>query len=164
MKMTQKRKKHAPSNDQFMNQHFEELQYKFSAEGKEITHDYSPHSEGKISDHISFLIHPLLENENFGGSDFANIVIGFACVAWNASLLKIAERKKTIDNLLDLLAPATNNATSRVLIQNWIDDFIARKLKHFPNDRRHITSYKADVINDRLQLSVASVDTEGQQA
>lgn len=158
--MTRKRKKRAPSEDQFVNQHFEELQRKSAAEGKEIARDYSPHPEGKISDRITFLMQPILEKEGSGGSDFAKTVIGFACMAWNASLLKINERHKMIDDLLNALAVAANDPLGRILIQDMINDLIARKLKYFPNDRRFITSYKAAVINDRLQLSVASVDAD----
>jgi len=158
--MTRKRKKRAPSEDQFVNQHFEELQRKSAAEGKEIARDYSPHPEGKISDRITFLMQPILEKEGSGGSDFAKTVIGFACMAWNASLLKINERHKMIDDLLNTLAVAANDPLGRILIQDMINDLIARKLKYFPNDRRFITSYKAAVINDRLQLSVASVDAD----
>ena len=161
--MTRKRKKRMSSEDQFMNQHFEELQHKYTAEGKEVTRDYSPHSEGKISDRISFLIQPVLEKEGSDKSDFAKTVIGFACTAWNASLLKITERQKTIDDLLNTLTPIANDPKGKILIHALIDDFVARKLKHFPNDRRYITGYKAAVINDRLQISVASVDLEDQQ-
>jgi len=158
--MARKRKKHAPSEDQFTNQHFEELQRKFTAEGKEITRDYNSHPEGKLSDRITFLTRPILEKEDSGRSDFAKTVIGFACMAWNASLLKMAERQKMIDGFLNLLTPIANDPKGKVLIQDLINELIARKLKYFPNDRRYITSYKAAVINDRLQLSVASIDTD----
>ncbi len=158
--MARKRKKHTPSENQFVNQHFEELQRKFANEGSKITRDYSPHPEGKVSDRISFLIQPILEKEGSGGSDYAKTVIGFACLAWNASLLTITERRKSIDDLLNSLGAVANDPLGKVLIQDMIDDLIVRKLKHFPNDRRFITSYKAAVINNRLQLSVASVDLD----
>jgi hypothetical protein len=158
--MARKRKKHMLSEDQFVNQHFEELQRRSATEGEKITRDYSPHPEGKISDRISFLIQPILEKEGSSRSDYAKTVIGFACMAWNASLLTITERQKTIDDLFNALVSIANDPMGRVLIQNLIHDLIARKLKHFPNDRRFITSYKAAVINGRLQLSVASVDMD----
>lgn len=158
--MTRKRKKHTPSEDPFVNQHFDELKRKSAVKGEEIIRDFSPHPEGKISNRISFLMQPILEKEGSGGNDFAKTVIGFACMAWNASLLKISERHKMIDDLLNLIAVAANDPLGRILIQDTINDLIARKLKYFPNDRRYITSYKAAVINGSLQLSIASVDTE----
>jgi len=75
-------------------------------------------------------------------------------------LLTITERRKSIDDLLNSLGAVANDPLGKVLIQDMIDDLIVRKLKHFPNDRRFITSYKAAVINNRLQLSVASVDLD----
>jgi len=160
MTMTRKRKKHASSVDQLTDRHFEELQRKSAAEGEEITRDYSPHPEGKISDRIVFLAQPILDKEGSGESNFTKTVIGFACIAWNASLLKISERQKLIDDLLNSIDLAADDLVGRVLIQNMIDDLIARKLKHFPNDRRFITSHKAAVINGSIQLSVASFDTD----
>ena len=160
--MTRKRKNQMLSEDPFLNQHFNEMQRKSAAEGKEIIRDYSPHPEGKISDRIAFLMQPVLEKENSNGNDFAKTIIGFTCMAWNASLLKTSERQKSIDDLLNMLNPIANDLMGRVLIQDLINDLIMRKIKYFPNDRRFITSYKAALINGRLQISIASVEMDEQ--
>ena len=155
--MTRKRKKHTSVHQQLDN-HFEEVKREFAADGIDINRDHSSHREGKISDRISFLVGPLLEDTDT--SNFKSNIVAIACAAWNVSLLKMSERQPTIDKFIGVLVPIANNVEARAMFQKTFDDFIQRKLSHFPNDKRYITSYKVIPTNSGFQLSIASVDTE----
>lgn len=157
--MTRTRNK-LPSIPQQLDDHFDDVKRKFSTDGTNLIRDNRAHSEGKISDRISFLVDPLLQGTDAG--EPASTVIGIACMAWNAILLKTPPRQAMIDEFISKIAPSADDLEFRVMTQDMIDEFMARKLKHFPNDKRFITSYKVIPNCSGFQLSIASVDPENQ--
>ena len=160
--MTRKRKKHTPLEKEVEN-HFEEVERYFGADGTKLVRDHRVHREGKISDRIAFLVDPLLRDLDASTSDFASSIVAIACTAWNASLVNIFKRQKMVDDFLNALAPFANAMENRVVVQNLIEDFTQRKLEHFPGDKRFITSYKVVPNSSGFQLSVVSIDMENQQ-
>jgi hypothetical protein len=158
MKMARKRKRHASIKQQ-VEDHFTDAKRQFAADGVNLMRDNHVRPEDKISDRIAYLVDPLLRDLDAGAGGFAEAIVGIACTAWNASLVKSPKRERMINEFLNALAPV---ASGDVAVQGLIEDFLTHKIEKFPNDRRFITSYKVIPNKDGFQLTIVSVDLENQ--
>ena len=131
-------------------------------DSKELIRDHRAHREGKISDRISFLVSPLLQDLDASEINIASSIVAIACTAWHISLQKTTERQSMNDKFMGELALAENQVEDKAMIQEMLDEFLQRKLKYFPNDKRFITGFKVIPNSSGFQLSIASVYTENQ--
>jgi hypothetical protein len=109
----------------------------------------------KLSDAIRKLIKPYAAEANTYDSYYS--LVGFASVAWNASLVEEPTRSEVLDDFIKKSLKRGAPREARDGIREFIVGLLQRKLKLFPKDTRFIASFELEDQGDDFYLSVASV-------
>lgn len=80
-------------------------------------------------------------------------MLGLAVLAWNIALQPEEERQPTIENILQRL---DRDPEYQAFARGFLEEMIARKLKHFAGYTRRIIELHVRDLGDRYHLSVAS--------
>lgn len=111
----------------------------------------NPEGEISISDAISQLIEPYkVDAPNYKSF---HTLVGFACVAWNASLLPIEEQDQMLEKMLTEV-PSKNENRAETL--RFLKELMKRKRRLFPNVSRAIVEYKVTDLGNDFHIAVAS--------
>lgn len=109
----------------------------------------------KMSEVILEFAQPVLERAETDEQWKKGLCI--AIVAWNAALLKEAEREEMIDAFLSGLSPAVQKTVDGdEALKTILLALIARKAEYFPDENRFIVSYEVSGAEPNLHLAVAS--------
>jgi hypothetical protein len=112
-----------------------------------------PPDKKKMSGVILEFVEPLLENirRDF---ELTEKVIAFGILAWNASLLSKKERKATLRELKSLF-PLEHEDDHKIIEDNF-KMLLARKKKHFSENKRAIVDFQLYKLGKKLKLDVVS--------
>jgi len=111
---------------------------------------------GETLERVSELIEELAEPwlEFIEDDDQGKGIIELAMIAWNIALLPEDEIEDNIAWFIDEMQ--VEDPADCVLIEMMLVGLIERKLMLFPDVRRYIVDYEMVVVDDTLQLVVAS--------
>lgn len=133
----------------------ESLKRDLQAEGYKIE-GVQVWEKNKLSVAIGRLIQPFEHEAD--SYDSYHTLVGFACAAWNASLVKETERSAMVDEFIRSVLKRGAPREVRDDFRAIILELIERKLKLFPKDTRFIANYELeDLGKGDYHLTIASV-------
>ncbi len=155
--MPRRRKKH-PSSHDFFEESLEKIRRDLESKGIEFKSGRSPRYESKISEHIVFLITPLMQTLRIDDIKMVSILVSMACIAWNISLSESPRREEMIEIALNALSTSLREPEMRKAIKDLFETWVQIKLAYFPDDRRIIASYKVIPAKEGFHIAVAALE------
>ncbi|MCX6060589.1 MAG: hypothetical protein NTW69_20920 [Chloroflexi bacterium] len=140
-----KRKKKAVSSM------LEALADKVISKGRVDKFLFNPKGEISMSDAISQIIKPYV-NDAPDYNSF-NILVTFACLAWNTSILPEEQRNEAIGKMVDVIP---GKMEDRIETLALLAELMERKRKLFPNITRVIMEYKVTDTGNDFHIAIAS--------
>ena len=134
-------------------ENFEQRFQKSSIGGKFSGIVKNPKGEVKMSEVLELFVEPYLKE--IRGYEQQQLFFQIAVIAWNLAIMPEEQRQPMIGDLLRQ-GMKGENPLARKDMRELIDELIARKLEHFPDNRRYIVDFQLDDAGDQFHLSVAS--------
>lgn len=123
----------------------------FTSEHENVELRLNPKGEISMSDAISKLIEPYIDDAP-DYSSFRNLV-SFACIAWNAANLPAKEQDGLINKMLGV---ARGRAGDRLQLLGLLTELIDRKKRMLPNVSRMIVDFKVTEQGDDFHIAIAA--------
>lgn len=140
--------KHDPALDRFAQE--------FKAEHKNTEQRIHPSGEISMSDAISLLVKPYLED--FPDLASFEVLVSFACLAWNMTNLPAKERQAQLNEMIATAPDLESRVESLALVM----DLMEKKEMLFPDVKRMIVKYKVTEQGKDFHISIAStLDKKG---
>ncbi|MFZ1039925.1 MAG: hypothetical protein WCA79_18055 [Anaerolineales bacterium] len=128
-----------------------DLADKVTAEGTTDKFLFNPKGEISMSDAISQLIEPYIDDApNY--NSFNNLV-ALACIAWNTSVLPDSQRNEALGKMVDILPGKMEDRLEALALLTRLMD---RKRKLFPNVTRVIMEHKVTDLGNDFHIAIAS--------
>ena len=128
-----------------------DLADKVTAEGKIEKFLFNPKGEISMSDAISQLIKPYID-EAPDYNSFNNLV-AFACLAWNTSILPEEKRDEALQKMLAVIPAGMRDRFDIIAL---LTELMERKRKLFPNISRVIVEHKVTDLGNDFHIAIAS--------
>ncbi len=115
----------------------------------------TPEGQAKMSAVILQLAEPLFKQ--YGKTaDRAKVIISLAVAAWNKSMFPPDKQPLIEQDLIDCFVPKDGNAEDVGLTIGFMDVIAERREKLFPDLRKIVLDYEAEISGGRLTLAVTS--------